>query len=196
MIAELRGMLVRKDAQSVVVDCGGVGYGLSLSLSSLGKLGAEGSTVHVYVYTHVGQDVLRLYGFADASERATFETLIGTTGVGPRLALSVLSAMSPAELATAVQARDKSALTRIPGIGNKTAERLLVELKDRLPEPGVRVQVAKTASVESELVSALVNLGFKEAQAEEVARTARESLPEVRDVAALVRHALRSATRV
>ena len=196
MIASLFGRILSKDTSGAVIDCNGVGYGVSMSMSSLGKLGPEGSEARLFVHTHVGQDVLRLFGFADMDEKAYFEILIATTGVGPKLALSILSSMSPSELSIAVASSDKSALTRIPGVGNKTAERLLVELKHRLPErPPGAIAAAAPRAISSDLISALVNLGFKLAIAEDVARTTLEDHPDELDLASLVKQALRASTR-
>jgi holliday junction DNA helicase RuvA len=191
MIVALRGKLVSKDPRGAVIDCGGVGYGLSMSLQSIGKLGAEGSDVNVLVYTHLSQDALRLFGFADAAERETFEVLIGTTGVGPKLALAILSSITPSELSQAVSMQDKGALTRIPGVGAKKAERLLVELKDRLPQASVTLRTPGRGFLMTDLVSALENLGFAAQVAEKAGREALEAYPEEQELATLVRAALR-----
>lgn len=196
MIASLRGRLVHKDATGVIVDCNGVGYGVAMSLSSLSRLGAEGSDVEMLVYTQLTQDALRLYGFVDDDERKTFSILIGTKGVGPRLGLAILSTMSPGELADVIGAGDKAMLTRIPGVGNKTAERLLLELKDRLTARDVRHASPTGAPAHGELVSALTNLGFKQGEADDVARLTLEAHPGETDTASLVRLALRSTTGV
>jgi Holliday junction DNA helicase RuvA len=194
VIASLRGRLVHKDTEGVIVDCGGVGYGVAVSLSSLARLGSEGSEVELLVRTQLSQDALRLYGFADAEERDTFEILVTTKGVGPRMALAILSALSPAELADVVAVADKGALTRIPGVGNKPAERLLLELKDRLARRPTRPQTP-SAPAQADLVSALVNLGFKSTEADDVARHTLEAHRGETDIATLVRHALRATTR-
>ena len=196
MIASLHGRLLSKDAQGAVIDCGGVGYGLAMSLSSLSRLGAEGGDVQVLVHTHVTQDNLRLYGFVDAAERGAFGILIGITGVGPRLALAILSALSPGELSEVVTRADKATLKRIPGIGGKTAERLLVELKHRLPKGGAHPVTANKTDVATDLAAALASLGFKPSAADEAARETLEAHPEESDLAGLVRLALRSTTRI
>jgi len=198
VIAHLRGRLITKDAQGAVIDCGGVGYGLRMSLSSLSRLGVEGDEVEVLVHTHVSQDALRLYGFLDTDERSTFEILIGTSGVGPRLALAILSTLSAAELFEVVAREDKATLKRIPGIGGKTAERLLVELKhrlDKVPVSGTATPAGR-ATVAGDLAAALASLGFKPAQADEVARQTLEAHPVETDLAVLVRMALRAATKI
>ena len=169
MISSLRGKLIHKDAESVVVECAGVGYGASMSLSSLTRLGHEGDGVFLFVHTHLSQDALRLFGFIDQAERATFRVLVATSGVGPKLALAILSTLSAGELAEVVQNADKAMLRRIPGVGPKKADRLLIELKDRLPKGEVGAghkAVSMVSDLAGDLVSALLNLGFKPKDAE------------------------------
>lgn len=196
MIASLRGCVVFKDNQGAVIECAGVGYGISLSLPSLSLLPDVGQDAFVFVYTHVTQDALRLFGFAQAQERKVFEVLLATAGVGPRLALAILSTLHPDELSDAVATGDKSRLTRIPGVGSKKAERLLVELKDRLK----RLPLATTAgrapvsNIAADLQSAMMNLGFALPVAEKAARLATEQMPGETDLAILVRTALQSTT--
>ena len=176
-------------------NAGGVGYGVAMSLSALAKLGEIGSEVLVLVHTHLTQDALRLFGFLEPNERLAFEVLLGTTGVGPRLALAILSTLSPAELADTVRRADKASLTRIPGVGSKKAERLLVELRDRLPEPVLLSSLTAAtspAALRDDLQSALVNLGFAPQLAERAARHALDKHPQETDLATLVREALRS----
>lgn len=194
MIASLRGRLIARDTQGAVIECAGVGYGVGMSVPALSRLGPLQSDVFVFVHTQLSQDALRLFGFTDAAERATFEILIGTTGVGPRLALAILSTLEPAELAEAVVHADKAALTRIPGVGPKKAERLLVELKDRLKGSEGLTIVAPQGSVLGDLLSALVNLGFAAPVAERAARHAVDASPEEMDLTALLRTALRATT--
>ncbi|MEM6533610.1 MAG: Holliday junction branch migration protein RuvA [Myxococcota bacterium] len=191
MIASLRGVIARKDAQGVVIDCAGVGYGLTMSLSSLTQLGEVGSEATVLVHTHLTQDSLRLYGFMGDAERRAFEVLIGINGVGPRLAVAVLSFLSPGELRRAVDDGDKGALVKVPGVGGKKAERLLVELKGRLLEVDASGVAAPATSLLDDLVSALANLGFPPKDAETTARTVRDSHPDETDLAVLVKAALR-----
>jgi holliday junction DNA helicase RuvA len=196
MIASLRGTLLAKETDAVVVECGGVGYGVAMSLSSLQRLGREGTEVRLFVHTHLSQDALRLFGFVERDERDAFLVLIGTSGVGPKLALAILSTLSPSELADIVARGDRAALTRIPGVGGKKAERLLIELKDRLAELSLPAVAAGSGGLLSDLVSALVNLGFSAQIAERAARDALEADPEERELATLVRAALRRTTRV
>ena len=195
MIASLRGKLVSKTAEQAVIECAGVGYGVYMSLASLVKLGTEGSDVHVLIHTHLTQDALRLFGFADAAEREVFEILISLSGVGPKLALAVLSILSAGELSDAVARGDKAMLTRVPGVGAKKAERLLVDLKGRLD--GVTTVPAKPglhrSTILDDLISALVNLGYQPKDAEKSARGIVEARPDERDLTVLVRDALRAS---
>lgn len=195
MIAQLRGRVVRKDGTVAVVECGGVGYGVSMPVPSLGQLGTDGAEVTVFVHTHVSQDAIRLYGFATLGEQRTFESLIGASGVGPRLALAILSVVSPSELAIIVARGDVGALRRIPGVGPKKAERLLVELRDRLPAPTEDAHGAPVRTdLYEDLASALVNLGFGVPTAQRTAREILERTPDQTDLATLVRDALRTTS--
>ena len=170
-----------------------VGYGLAMSLPCLARLGSPGSQVQVLVHTHVAEDALRLFGFLDPAERTGFEILLNTSGVGPRLALAILSALAPADLALAVQDHDKLALTRIPGVGPKKAERLLLELKGRIKlDDVVAVGAPGPAGLQRDLLSALMNLGFQPPVAERAARQALKAHPEAADLTVLVRAALQA----
>ena len=199
MIASLRGILLHKDAEGIVVDCGGVGYGVSMPLSCLTGLGEERSEVEVLIHTHVTQDALRLYGFSKELNRQVFVSLIGISGVGPRLALAILSMFSPQELGDIAERGDKGLMIKIPGVGAKKAAKLLLELKDRLPVMD-RQQNVKAGDAApplfDDLVSALVNLGFKEPIAEDAGRRALEAEPAQENIALLVKAALRWTTRV
>lgn len=197
MIASLRGRLMFKDAAAVVVDCGGVGYGVSMSLSALTRVGEVGQEVSLLVYTHVGQEVLRLYGFLDAAEKRTFEVLIGLSGVGPKLALAILSTMSPDELRAVVSREDLATLVKVPGVGKKTAQRLLLELRDRLEVMEERGAGPSTgAALREDLVSALENLGFNRPVAEKAADATMKEAPPGADLPTLVRTALRASTKL
>jgi holliday junction DNA helicase RuvA len=194
MIAQVRGKLVHRDGEGAVIECGGVGYGLSLSAASVGQLPAVGSEVSLFVHTHLTQDALRLYGFTTAEERQAFVILIGTTGVGPKLALAILSTMSTQELFEVVARGDKTMLTRIPGVGPKKAERLMVELKDRLPRiSGPAAGPGRISDLTSDLISALNNLGFAPAEAERLADGVIAANGAEKDLAALLRLALRAS---
>jgi Holliday junction DNA helicase RuvA len=164
-------MLAEKAPSRVIVEVGGVGYDVQVPLSTFYVLGDVGSSVSLRVHTHVREDVIALYGFASPLELDLFERLIAISGVGPKLALAVLSGIEPAELIKAVRLQDVARLTAIPGIGKKTAERIGLELKDRLP---ASLQAIGTAQIETapgdqlreDLLSALLNLGYQRPIAE------------------------------
>lgn len=160
----------------MTVDVHGVGYDLQIPLSTFYSLGEAGTDAAFRVHTHVREDTLALFGFATALELRVFEQLIGISGIGPRLALAVLSGIEPVELVRAVGRGDVRRLTGIPGIGKKTAERMGLELRDRLPaviEPGSEPEAgAGSAAARGDLVSALVNLGYPRSSAERAVDTA------------------------
>jgi holliday junction DNA helicase RuvA len=178
MIAALSGRLAEKEPNRVIVDVGGVGYDVAVPLSTYYKLGDAGSDVTLRVHTHVREDTLALYGFATALELQIFERLIGVSGIGPKLALAVLSGIEVADLVRAVHAGDVGRLTAIPGIGKKTAERIGLELKDKLPAGIVDETAAGTASgapggeLRQDLLSALLNLGYHRPLAEKAVEAA------------------------
>jgi len=172
VIARLCGRLVEKQATRLVVDVHGVGYDVHVPLSTFYHLPEPGAEVTLRIHTHVREDALSLFGFATALELRLFERLIGISGIGPKLALAVLSGIDPADLVRAVQAGDVGRLTLIPGVGKKTAERIGLELKDRLAqqlatELGVDGGApAGETTLRADLVSALLNLGYHRALAE------------------------------
>jgi Holliday junction DNA helicase RuvA len=179
VIAHLEGVLREKAPTRVVVSVGGVGYEVHVSLTTFGALPDEGKSVSLRIHTHVREDAIQLFGFHTDLERALFEQLIRTSGVGPKLAQSVLSGMLPRDLLGALAREDLAALRSIPGIGLKTAQRLLVDLRDRVGElasaaaaDGTSAPAASTPTggAFEEVVSALVNLGTQRARAEKVAR--------------------------
>jgi Holliday junction DNA helicase RuvA len=172
MIGHLRGRLVDKEPNRVVVDVNGVGYELHVPLSTFYDLGETGADVALRVHTHVREDALSLFGFATKLELDVFERLIAISGVGPRLALAVLSGIEPPDLVRAVRQGDVARLTRIPGVGKKTAERILLELKDRLPpeiEQAGEDEMplpAGSSDDREDVLSALLNLGYHRPLAE------------------------------
>ena len=189
MIARLRGTLVHRSARGeVVLDVGGVGYRISVSPATLAALGGLGGDVVVHTHLHVREDALTLFGFATADARDCFESLLGAHGVGPGLALAILSTHGPDELRRVVYEGDLDALTLVPGVGRKTAARLLLELKSRLELPdGFDAEApAGNGSPRAEVREALAALGY---QPDEV-RRAMVELPSEGDVKALVRSAL------
>ena len=161
MIARLHGALLEKTPNRIVVDVSGVGYEVLVPLSTFYGLGDAGSPVTLRVHTHVREDLIALYGFSSALELDLFERLIGINGIGPKLALAVLSGIDPGELVRAIRAQDVARLTRIPGVGKKTAERMVLELRDKLETFGVPAAAAAASPVEEDVISALVNLGYQ-----------------------------------
>jgi holliday junction DNA helicase RuvA len=169
MIAHLRGKLITRHPNLIVVETGGVGYGVTVSVPSFSELPAIGSEVALHIHTHVREDQLALYGFIRPEEKQLFEKLITVSGIGPKLAITVLSGMAADEMAKAIRGNDLARLTKIPGVGKKTAERMVLELRDKLApvERADQVQVMPSLSATQEdVLSALVNLGFPHAAAE------------------------------
>jgi Holliday junction DNA helicase RuvA len=171
MIARLKGQIVRKGVQEALIDVGGVGYRVHIPLSTFYRLGPEGDPVTLLIHTHVREDALSLFGFLTAEEQTLFEQLISVSGVGPKLAVNVLSGIDASELRSALRASDIARLTRVPGVGKKTAERLVLELKDKLPaatETSAAEIPAPSGSMKDDLLSALANLGYSRPEAERV----------------------------
>jgi holliday junction DNA helicase RuvA len=165
MIALLRGHLLEKHPNRLIVDVQGVGYDVQVPLSTFYQAGEPGREVSLRVHTHVREDQIALFGFATRLEQQLFERLIAVNGIGPKVALAVLSGIEPAELVRAVQQADAARLTTIPGIGRKTAERITLELRDRLPaiEPTMAAATPSTSTsgLRDDVLSALVNLGYQ-----------------------------------
>jgi Holliday junction DNA helicase RuvA len=183
MIGHLRGTVIRAGTERLLLDVGGVGYELHASLATLSEVepAARSGEVSLHVYTHLWSDGIALYGFWTELEKLLFERLITVSGIGPRLARVILSGMPPPALIATLAAGDAARLTTIPGIGKKSAERMVVELKDKVQElaaglPGPAA--AGPAEGEEELVSALVNLGYKRPKAERAVREALSDLPD------------------
>src|SRR5215813_4419734 len=179
MIGQLRGRLADKRPNQVLVDVGGVGYLVAVPLSTYAVLGDLHTEVTLLIHTHVREDALTLYGFLSAREKHFFEMLLGASGVGPVLALKILSGMSVEELVPAIRTGDVARLTRIPGVGRKTAERMVVELKDKLDAvsvvPGDKPAAPSPAGAEADVTSALVNLGYEQRAAESAVAEAKRS---------------------
>ncbi len=196
MIARLTGRIVEKQATRLVVDVGGVGYEVHVPLSTFYHLPEPGGEVTLRVHTHVREDAIVLFAFATALEQQVFERLIAISGIGPKLALAVLSGIDPADLVRAVQSGDVARLTKIPGVGRKTAERIGLELKDRLKQPWAADAAAMTgegsgeAELRADLLSALLNLGYHRALAEKAVDGALVA-PGERTFERLLRDALR-----
>jgi len=171
VIAHLRGRILEKQPTRVVVDVGGVGYEVAVPLSTFYGLGEPGGDVSLRVHTHVREDALALYGFATALELDLFNRLISISGIGPKLALAVLSGIEPPDLVAAIERGDVARLTAIPGVGKKTAERIVLELRDRLPRAHPAATAAGAGSADAlaardDLLSALMNLGYHRPLAE------------------------------
>jgi len=169
MIGLLRGRLLEKRPNQVILDVGGVGYLVAVPLSTFAALGDLHAEVTLLIHTHVREDALALYGFLSAREKHFFELLLGASGVGPSLALKILSGMNVEELVPAIRTGDLVRLTKIPGVGRKTAERMVVELKDKLEAVAIETEKptpASPAGVEADVKSALLNLGYDERTAD------------------------------
>lgn len=199
MIGSLRGTLLDRTGTDVTIEVGGLGYRLSTTPATSGALGAEGAEVFVWVHHQIREDAQALYAFASRDERDLFEVLIGTHGVGPSLGLAIMSTHSPRALRIALATDDVAALCLVPGVGRKTAQRLLVELKSRLELGDIDLRsvdgeaeasggAAVPSSAAADVREALAGLGYGP---DEIARVVRE-LPELDDTSALLRHALQA----
>ncbi len=201
MIALINGRLVRKTTESVIVDVGGVGYELFIPLSTYYDLPETGGAVKLNVYTHIKEDALQLYGFATDREKDVFELLISVSGVGPKLARNILSGVAVEEFITALSEGDKARLNAIPGIGAKTADRLIVELRDKIlalkpmPTGPGRAGSAAGDAVTIDVVSALANLGYRNSHAEDAVRKARAGLDPGFGFEVLFKESLRSIAK-
>ena len=195
MIAHLRGRLLTKHPNQAVVECGGVGYDVAISVATFTALPNEGLEASLHIYTRVAEDQLALYGFADPQEKRLFEKLLTITGIGPKLAITVLSGIDKSCLINAIRAADHATLTRIPGIGKKTAERVVLELKDKLDDLAVpssqpQSNQPQTPAAEDAL-SALVNLGYPRPNAQKAIEAATKTHPKA-DFETLFRAAMSS----
>jgi Holliday junction DNA helicase RuvA len=169
VIGQVRGRLLRKEPQEAIVDVGGVGYRVTIPLSTFYRIGEAGDEVTLLTHTHVREDALALFGFLTAPEQALFERLIDVSGVGPRLAIAILSGIEAPDLVAALRASDVARLTRIPGVGRKTAERLVLELKDKVQDLAASAEppaAGKPGGAADDLVSALLHLGYSRPEAE------------------------------
>jgi Holliday junction DNA helicase RuvA len=179
VIARLHGRLFEKQPNRIVLDVSGVGYDVFVPLSTFYSLGEPGADATLRIHTHVREDALLLYGFATALEQDLFERLIGISGIGPKLALAVLSGLEPADLMRAIERGDVAKLTGIPGVGKKTSERIVLELKDRLPRAAAAAATpAPAPDVRDDVLSALVNLGYHRPLAEKAVASALNVAPD------------------
>jgi Holliday junction DNA helicase RuvA len=175
MIAHLRGRLFSKQPGQAIVEAAGVGYDVTISVPTFTALPGEGAEVALFIHTHVREDALSLYGFMDRNEKRLFERLITVSGVGPKLAITILSGLNPERTVAAIRAHDHATLTLIPGVGKKLAERLVVELKEKLEDLAVAPTTARpVAPAAEDVLSALVNLGYQRPAAQKAIETAVE----------------------
>lgn len=206
MIAHLSGKLLIKQATSVILDVSGVGYEVTIPVSTFYDMEEPGADIQLRIYTHVREDALQLFGFRTARERELFLQLISVTGIGPKLAITMLSGMSAEEMINAIRQNNLARLTSVPGVGRKTAERLVIELRDKvnnLASPALDEQIAGDPSTKSapsggdirdDALSALVNLGYPKAQAEKALTTALGEGGDL-SVQVLLRRSLRSLSK-
>jgi holliday junction DNA helicase RuvA len=168
MIAHLRGKLLAKHPNQVVVETSGVGYEVNISVPTFSELPANGSEIALHIHTHVREDTIALYGFSRPAEKQLFEKLMTVSGIGAKLAITILSGMAADEMAAAIRGNDLARLTRIPGIGKKTAERMVLELRDKLPPAAGALPAAlpTMSAMEEDVLSALLNLGYQRPAAE------------------------------
>lgn len=192
MIGFLSGKLLRKSPQELLLDVQGVGYRVLVPVSTFCRLGDQGADAQLLIHTHVREDQLVLYGFATPNELNLFEKLISVSGVGPKVALGVLSGIEVDDLVQAIRSNDVARLTRVPGVGKKTSERLILELKDKLAALEIAtVQAVPSSPTKSDLLSALANLGYTSAEADRAATDATRQHPDA-PLGELLRAALRS----
>lgn len=161
MIAHLRGKLISKHPNQAIVEAAGVGYEVNISIPTFSGLPALGADVALFIYTHVREDALALFGFLRSEDKQLFEKLLSVSGIGPKLAITILSGMPADAMVAAIKGNNLAALTRIPGIGKKTAERLVLELRDKLDAFTAPATIAAVTPVEEDVISALMNLGYQ-----------------------------------
>jgi len=195
MIAHLRGQLLTKSPNQAIIECAGVGYDVHISVATFTELPPEGSEAALHIHTNVREDQIALFGFATPQEKRLFEKLISVSGIGPKLAITVLSGITPERLVGAIRANDLGMLTRIPGIGKKTAERVVLELKDKLDDmatayaPDTKHVPIGTAGEDA--LSALVNLGYARPIAQKAVESILEKHPDLKsDFEAIFRAAM------
>jgi len=197
MIAHLRGTLLAKHPNQAILETHGVGYDVVISVPTFSELPAAGQEVALHIHTHVREDALSLYGFLRLAEKLLFEKLLTVSGIGPKLAITILSGMPADEMVAAIRGGDVARLTRIPGIGKKTAERMVLELRDKLPAPAgaTEVNLAAANPVEEDVLSALVNLGYQRAAAEKALQAATRSGKSSANFDVLFREALAALSK-
>lgn len=184
MIAQIRGHLIHKSPGAIIVETNGIGYQLFVSLSTFCDLPETQQNVVLHTHTHVREDLLQLYGFSTPLEKELFQLLIGVSGIGPKLAINILSGISPPELVRSLSAGDMARLVSIPGVGRKTAERMLLDLQEKAQKVQARgalprVDLRPADGITEDVVSALVNLGYKKNQAEKAVESVLRQAPEI-----------------
>ena len=193
MIASLKGIVQSKKPERIVVDVSGIGYHVNIPLCILGNIPEPGNSIFLHTYTHVREDALQLFGFLSEEERGVFTTLLGISGVGPKLGLAILSGMPAQRFVEAVQSEDIAMLSTIPGLGKKTASRLVLELKGKLPSlDSGGAQLTKADSASEDAISALVNLGYKKPLSENAVNMAIKNGSE--SIEDMIREALKYLT--
>jgi len=173
VIAHLRGILLDKHPNQAIIETGGVGYDVTISVPTFSEMSQVGTEISLHIYTHVREDALALYGFGRPEEKQLFEKLLTVSGIGPKLAITILSGMAADEMSRAIRANDVARLTKIPGIGKKTAERMVLELRDKLPPHGAEAvtEIPSLTAVQEDVLSALTNLGYQRPLAEKAVAT-------------------------
>ena len=198
MIARIQGRLHFKSPEHLIIDLNGLGYQIQVPLSTFYELPDAGSTVALHIHTHVREDALQLYGFQSREEKQLFVQLIGISGIGPRLAVNILSGITPADFAETIYRGDLARLVSIPGVGRKTAERMMVEMRDKLPalalgqEVAEPMEVAASDAIVEDALSALANLGYKKGVAQRAIKEAQGRIQGEVNLENLLKESLRS----
>ena len=195
MIAYLKGTLIHKAPNEAVIETGGVGYSATIPLSTFVRLGEPGETAELYIHTHLSDDSLSLFGFASREEKDMFLKLIGISGIGPKLAVNTLSGIDPKNLEEAIRKSDVARLSLVPGIGKKTALRIIMELQDRLEEKE-RLLSGKSSPEREDLVSALMNMGFRRKEVEHVVDRTIAAFPGRTGFEKLLRESLKRLAKI
>jgi Holliday junction DNA helicase RuvA len=195
MIAHLRGKLISKHPNQAIVEACGVGYDVTITVPTFSDLPELGTEVAMHIHTHVREDALALFGFLKVEEKQLFERLVQVSGIGPKLAITILSGMPVADMVGAIRGGNVTRLTRIPGIGKKTAERMVLELRDKLEGFGEPVAAPATTPLEKDVLSALVNLGYQQAAAERAMAKATHAAGNGADFDTLFREAISALSK-
>jgi Holliday junction DNA helicase RuvA len=175
MIAHLRGRLIAKHPNQAIVEAAGVGYDVTITVPTFSELGSLGSDIAMHIHTHVREDAIALFGFLHPEEKQLFEKLLSVSGIGPKLAITILSGTAAGDMVGAIKSNDVAKLTKIPGIGRKTAERMVLELRDKLKDFGLQPAAPPTSPIEEDVLSALTNLGYQRPLAEKAVATVARS---------------------